>query len=153
MTSMAVVFAALLGQVVAGQKVTTVLFMCPHGAAKSVLASAYFQRAARERGLNVRVESAGTDPDDTVSPIVAKHLSERGYPLPVAKPRAVTPTDLETADLVISMGCDVTRLPVKPGTLRRWDEVPGPSENLNAADEAIQRRVLALVEELLAQRK
>ena len=25
--------------------------MCPHGAAKSVLASAYFQRLAKERGL------------------------------------------------------------------------------------------------------
>ena len=37
----------------------TVLFMCPHGAAKSVLASAYFERLAKERGLNVRVESAG----------------------------------------------------------------------------------------------
>ena len=31
-----------------------VLFMCPHGAAKSVLASAYFARC-EERGLNVRV--------------------------------------------------------------------------------------------------
>lgn len=28
----------------------TILFMCPHGAAKSVLASAYFKRLAKERG-------------------------------------------------------------------------------------------------------
>lgn len=47
-------------------KPPTVLFMCPHGAAKSVLASAYFERLAKERGLNVRVESAGTEPDATV---------------------------------------------------------------------------------------
>ena len=40
-----------------------VLFMCPHGAAKSVLASAYFRRLAKERGLNVEVDSAGTEPD------------------------------------------------------------------------------------------
>lgn len=40
-------------------KPPTVLFMCPHGAAKSVLASAYFQHLAKERGLNVRVDSAG----------------------------------------------------------------------------------------------
>jgi protein-tyrosine-phosphatase len=37
--------------------------MCPHGEAKSVLASAYFQRLAKERGLNVHVVSAGTDPE------------------------------------------------------------------------------------------
>ena len=47
---------------------TTILFMCPHGAAKSVLASAYFQRLAKERALNVRVLSAGTDPDPEVAP-------------------------------------------------------------------------------------
>ena len=63
-------------------KPPTVLFMCPHGAAKSVLASAYFERLAKERGLNVRVESAGTDPDPTVSPAVAAHLKRQGYPLP-----------------------------------------------------------------------
>ena len=37
-------------------KPPTILFMCPHGAAKSVLASAYFQRRAKERGLNVHVD-------------------------------------------------------------------------------------------------
>src|SRR5215204_4610770 len=57
----------------------TVLFLCPHGAAKSVLASAYFQRAAKERGLNVRVDAAGTDPDPAVSQAVADHLRENGY--------------------------------------------------------------------------
>ena len=53
---------------------TTVLFMCPHGAAKSVLASAYFQRVAKERGLNVRVEAAGIEPQEAVSTVVAEHL-------------------------------------------------------------------------------
>jgi arsenate reductase len=148
-----VVLCVLLGQSAIGQETPNVLFMCPHGAAKSVLASAYFQRAAKERGLNVRVEAAGTDPQEAVSPIVAEHLRQKGYAVPVTKPRAVTTHDLESADVVISMGCDVSRLPVKPGRLRTWDEVPGPSEDLKGADEAIQRRVLALVEELLARRK
>ena len=38
-----------------------VLFMCPHGAGKSVLASAYFERLAREKGLKVRVDAAAPD--------------------------------------------------------------------------------------------
>ena len=62
-------------------KTPTVLFLCPHGAAKSVLASAYFERMAKERGLNVRVESAGTDPDPTVSPAVAAHLTRQASSL------------------------------------------------------------------------
>ena len=48
------------GQAVAVEqdRVDKVLFICPHGAGKSVLASAYFQRLAKERGLNVRVQAA-----------------------------------------------------------------------------------------------
>lgn len=130
-----------------------VLFMCPHGAAKSVLASAYFERLAREKGLNVRVDSRGTEPDPAVSPKVAEHLTKNGYRVPVATPQAVTPTDLASADIVISLGCDVRGLAVRAGTLRQWDEVPGPGEDFAGADAAIQRRVAALVDELLRQVK
>jgi arsenate reductase (thioredoxin) len=131
----------------------TVLFLCPHGAAKSVLASAYFQQAAKDRGLNVRVEAAGTDPDEQVSPVVADHLRRNGYRVPVEKPRKVTPHEIETADVVISIGCDLTGLPVRANNLQKWDEVPGPGEDFKKADEAIRRRVTALVEELLARQQ
>jgi protein-tyrosine-phosphatase len=131
----------------------TVLFICPHGAAKSVLASAYFQRVAKERGLNVRVEAAGIEPQEAVSTVVAEHLQRNGYTVPVAKPRAVTKEDLNAADVVISLGCDLAGLPVAPRTVQKWDEVPGPSEDLKGADEAIRRRVIALVEELLADQR
>ena len=77
-----------------GGKPPTILFMCPHGAAKSVLASAYLQRLAKERGLNVRVVSAGTDPDPEVAPAVATHLKKQGYEMPIAKPRRATDADM-----------------------------------------------------------
>jgi arsenate reductase (thioredoxin) len=127
----------------------TILFMCPHGAAKSVLASAYFQRLAKERGLNVRVASAGTDPDATVSPAVAAHLKAQGYPLPVTTPAKVAPEEFASADVVVSIGCDLAALPPPRGRLVRWDEVPAPSDDFTAADEAIRKRVTDLVEELL----
>ncbi len=126
----------------------TVLFICPHGAAKSVLASAYFQRLAKERGLNVRVESAGTEPDPAVSSAVAAHLVKNGYQVPVDKPRKISAEEFQAADVVISLGCDLTGLPAPRGALQRWDEVPGPGENFAAADEAIRKRVMALLEEL-----
>jgi arsenate reductase len=127
----------------------TVLFLCPHGAAKSVLASAYFQRAARERGLNVRVITAGTEPDPAIAPKVAEHLKKQGYENPVSTPRRVTADDMAAADLVISIGCDVKGLPPPRGSLRQWDDVPAPSEDFNGADEKIKERVLALVDELV----
>jgi protein-tyrosine-phosphatase len=123
--------------------------MCPHGAAKSVLASAYFQRAAKERGLNVRVESAGTEPDPAVSAAVAAHLTKDGYAIPIATPAKVTPAQLASADVVISIGCDLSGLPTPKGRVVRWDDVPATSENFAAADEAIRQRVTQLIEELV----
>jgi protein-tyrosine-phosphatase len=127
----------------------TVLFMCPHGAAKSVLASAYFQRIAKERGLNVRVLSAGTHPDPAVAPAVADHLVKNGYEVPISKPRLVTASDVSAADVVISLGCDLKDVAVPREKLVEWNDVPPPSENFDAADQAIRQRVVELVDELI----
>ena len=123
--------------------------MCPHGAAKSVLASAYFQRLAKERGLNVHVTSAGTEPDATVSSAVAAHLKGQGYSVPIATPALVSPEEFASADVVVSIGCDLAALPQPRGRLIRWDDVPAPSDDFTAADEAIRKRVNDLVEELV----
>jgi arsenate reductase len=135
------------------RSVPTVLFLCPHGAAKSVLASAYFQRAAKERGLNVRVESAGTDPDPEVSPRVADHLKKGGFDVPVAKPRRLTEADMTVADVVISIGCDPKSMPNPRAALVRWDDVPAPSEDFAAADARIRERVIQLVDELVRKQR
>jgi arsenate reductase len=141
--------AALVQAPPAPGTVQQVLFMCPHGAAKSVLASAYFARLAKERGLKVRVESAGTEPDATVAPAVAARLEAQGYATPTTPPRKATADDMARADLVISLGCDLSGLPAPRGTLLRWDDVPSPSADFAKADEAIRAKVVALVDELV----
>ena len=153
-TFIAVVFMAVA--VMAGQAPpasqetapTRVLFLCPHGAAKSVLASTYSKRRAAERGLRVRVDAAGTEPDAQISPKVAELLRSKGYEPPTSAPRKVTADDVTGADLVISLGCDLKAYPVKPETLRQWD-VPGPGEDLAGSDAAIREKVDALIDELL----
>ena len=104
---------------------------------------------AKERGLNVHVASAGTEPDASVSPAVAAHLKGQGYSVPAAKPRKVAPEEFASADVVVSIGCDLAALPQPRGKLVRWDEVPALSDDFTAADEAIRKRVTDLVEELL----
>ena len=155
---LSLVFAVALGvagvhpaqsQTSAVKPTTQILFMCPHGAAKSVLASAYFTQLARERGLRVRVDAVGTDPDPVVAPNVREHLARQGYASPIGAPRRVTSEDLADADIVISLGCDVGKLPGPvQGVLRQWDEIPGPGEHFAEADAAIRARVVALIEEV-----
>lgn len=127
----------------------TVLFMCPHGAAKSLMASAYFQKMAKDRGLNVRVDSAGTEPDAQLSKGVVAHLQKHGYAIPIEKPRAATAADMSGADIVISIGCDLSKLPAPAGALKRW-QVPDFSADFNAAEQSIREQVTRLVDELLA---
>ncbi len=125
----------------------TVLFICPHGAAKSVLATAYFKQRAAERGIRVRVAAAGTEPASAVSPVVASRLEQQGLAVPIDKPRTATAADVADADIVISIGCDTSKIP-QTAKLRRWDDVPDTSADFAAADQAIRTKAEALVEEL-----
>lgn len=125
----------------------TVLFLCPHGAAKSVLAAAHFQKLADERALPLRAVAAGTDPDPAIAPAAMELLRAEGLPLPDHAPRRVTSEDLQTAVRVISMGCDPAELPATPTALERWDDVPPVSVSPTAARDAIRRRVEKLLDE------
>jgi protein-tyrosine-phosphatase len=136
-----------LGKTTTRKTTKSVLFMCPHGAAKSVLATAYFAKQAKARGLDVHVQAAGTEPDAAVAPAVAAHLRTNGYEVPITKPRLVSPDDLAAADVVVSLGCDLAGRPVR-GDLRRWDDIPSPSADFAGADAAIKEHVKQLVEEL-----
>lgn len=133
-------------------KAPVVLFMCPHGAAKSVMASAYFQKLAKERGLNVRVDAAGTEPEPQLSKGVVAKLQKDGVPILIDKPRAATANDMKNADVVISMGCDLSKLPAPTGQLKNWN-VPDFSANFDAAEQAIRDQVIKLVDEMMAQQK
>ncbi len=75
----------------------TVLFLCPHNAAKSVLAAAYFDMMAFERGLPFRADSAGTEPDDQPLPAVVAALQADGIDVAGHRPRHVTAEDLTHA--------------------------------------------------------
>jgi arsenate reductase (thioredoxin) len=126
----------------------TILFLCPHNAAKSVIAAAYFHQLAAERGLDLWADSAGTDPDERPSPAVVRALLEEGIDVTDHQPRLVTAGDLAGAHRVISLGCTLDDL--APSTLQvdHWDDVPPPSRDLEGYRAAIKRHVDTLVAEL-----
>jgi arsenate reductase len=128
----------------------TILFLCPHNAAKSVLAAAYFDQLARERGLDYRAASAGTSPDAAPSPAVVAMLRDEGIDVSVHRPRLVTSEDLTNAHRVISLGCDLDDLDGSNAWVDRWDDVPPASQDLSASRAAITRRLNELVNELAA---
>src|SRR5687767_14100965 len=86
----------------ANTKTPTVLFVCEHGAAKSVIAAAYFDKFARQRGLKYQAVSRGTTPDPTISPVTKKGLEEDGVETAVVTPTLVTQNEMDEASQIIT---------------------------------------------------
>jgi protein-tyrosine-phosphatase len=126
-----------------------VLFVCLHGAAKSVVAAAHFRRLAAARGLAVEAVAAGTEPDAELTPAAVKGLAKEGLPTQPARPRPVTLYDLDSAARVVSFGCDLA--PAKGQRVDQWD-VPAVSDGYEAARDRIVWNVERLVSELAEER-
>jgi arsenate reductase len=123
-----------------------ILFVCLHGAAKSVLAAIDCERLAAARGLEVTADFAGTEPDADIAPAVAAALRAEGLDLRDKKPRLVTRGDVAAADQVVAFGCDLGVASV-PGTrIEQWADVPAVSDGLPAARTAIQVRLEQLMD-------
>jgi arsenate reductase len=126
--------------------VRTILFLCPHNAAKSVIAAAYCERLAAAHGLTLRATSAGTDPDPGVSPGVAAALLAEGIDVRAHRPRRVTAEALVSASRVVALGCDLGDIAPPGLVVEPWDDVPSPSADLTRACAVIAARVKRLVE-------
>jgi arsenate reductase (thioredoxin) len=88
-----------------------VLFVCVQNAGRSQMAEALFRRAA---GGRHDARSAGSAPADRVHPEVVEVMREVGVELQGRKPRGLDRTDVEWADLVVTMGCG-DACPILPG--------------------------------------
>src|SRR5262245_19294217 len=123
----------------------TVLFVCLHGAAKSLVAARHLDRLARERGMSIHAEYAGTEPDPELTPAAVAGLRAEGLDAGGHRPRRVTEDDLRGAARVVSFGCDLSAL--APGVpVERWDDVPAIRDNYRAARDVIVSRLPALLE-------
>jgi arsenate reductase (thioredoxin) len=128
---------------------STVVFVCEHGAAKSVIAAAHFNRLASELKLPYRAVARGTNPDDAVSPTVRSGLAMEGLDVTTWKPKAVSEEDITRAGRVVSLATDLPakKPSVKPKLLE-WNDIPPVSQDYTAARAAIVREVEMLVKKL-----
>jgi protein-tyrosine-phosphatase len=124
---------------------STVLFLCPHGAAKSIIAAAYFNRLAQQHGLPLIGDAAGTEPDTAVAPAVAAMLHSEGIDVSHQQPRRVTHAELQNARHIISIGCELHELEVAPERVEQWLDVPFLSKDLHGARDAIRAHVEDLI--------
>jgi len=85
----------------------TVLFVCVHNAGRSQMAEGLLNHLAKERGIAVQGESAGTMPGTEINPMAKLAMEEIGVSLEGHTPKILTQEMADRADTVITMGCGV----------------------------------------------
>jgi arsenate reductase (thioredoxin) len=129
---------------------STIVFVCEHGAAKSVIATAYFNKLAAERGLPFRATFRGTSPQDDLSVRAVEGLKADGLQVPSGRPSAITDGDIAAATHVFAIGCTLPEKAVRSGKAADWSDVPDDQGYAPMRD-AIVRHVKQLLDDLQRQ--
>jgi len=131
----------------ATKRMSVIVFVCEHGAAKSVIAAAHFNKLASDRNLNVRAISRGTNPDQELGPKAVAGLQADGLAVPREKPTRLSEGDVSKATLVVAF-CELPEAYRKGRRVEQWNDVPSVSEDYSKARHAIVERVKQLIDEM-----
>lgn len=126
-----------------------VVFVCEHGAAKSVLAATYFNQLAERSGLSVRAVARGTAPEAEVPRTVVEGLTHDGFAPCTLIPTALAAEDCVDASHVVTFDQpQVTSLVPDRARLITWNDLPPVSADYAIARDAVFARVRGLVADL-----
>ena len=150
---MTAMLLALLVSIVAApqtgarDRIRYVVFVCEHGADQSLIATAYFNKLAAERGLAALASFRGVDPENELSMRAVDGLKEDGVPIPFSLPRALADIDVAEATHIFAIGCTLPAHAAESGKAASWDDVPA-NRGYRPMRDAIVRHVRALIETL-----
>jgi protein-tyrosine-phosphatase len=124
-----------------------IIFVCEHGAAKSIIAAAYFNKLAREAKLSLRAITRGTHPDPELSSKVVAGLREDGLAPTESIPTQLTQQDIESAQQIVSFG-DLPEEYHQKAIVEQWPDIPPVSEDYETSRDAIVERIQKLIDDL-----
>lgn len=127
--------------------------MCVGNSCRSQMAQGFFNHHARQRGLTLAAESAGTRPAGYVHPTAMEVMREKGIDISHHTSKGITSEKWLGYDYVITMGCsDKDACPANfKGVTRDWgieDPFDQPLDAYRRARDLIEQKVLALLEEV-----
>ena len=121
-----------------------IVFVCEHGAAKSIIAAAYFNKLANETGSELRAVARGTTPDNELSTNAISCLYEDGLTPTETSPQKLSMEDVESAQRIISF-CELPEEYQTKAIIDQWNNIPPVSENYEKARDAIRERLNELL--------
>ena len=121
-----------------------IIFVCEHGAAKSVIAAAYFNKSASEANLDIHAVARGTHPDQELSSKTIAGLHKDGLDPGESVPRKLSVADVESAQRIVAF-CELPEESHANVGVERWDDIPPVSENYEKARDAIVEKISQLI--------
>jgi protein-tyrosine-phosphatase len=129
----------------------TIIFVCEHGAAKSIIAATYFNHLANKRGLNLNAIARGTHPDDELSAATVNGLAGDGLAPGESRPQHLTREDMLSALRMVSF-CDLPSKFVEAPAVEEWKDVPLVSQDYEKARDVILEHMHDLLNRLRSPR-
>ncbi len=123
-----------------------VLFLCTHNAGRSQMALGFFNHLAGDRAV---AYSGGSEPAEHINPAAVAAMAEKGIDITGEHPKRWTDEMVQTAYVVVTMGCGDT-CPLVPGHRYEEWELPDPAGRPVEAVRPIRDEIEKLVRQLLA---
>ncbi len=124
--------------------IPTIIFVCEYGAAKSIIAAAYFNKLASEIRLDTRAIARSTHPDQELSPKAITGLGADGLTPTESAPQKLSLVDVQSAQRIVAF-CKLPEEYQNKVAIEQWDGVPPVSENYEMARDAIIERIHKLM--------
>jgi protein-tyrosine-phosphatase len=125
-----------------------VVFVCEHGSVKSVIATEWFNRLARERKVGIRAVSRGVAPDDAIPPGVAASLRQDGFEVDGIRPKRLESADVAAAVHVVAIGVESPLFAEARNPVERWSDVPPASTEYQRSRDAMRKRIEVLLQKI-----
>lgn len=124
-----------------------ILFVCTHGAARSPIAAAYFNKIAEEKDLNYHAVFRGTKPDKKLSGATILGLTNDNFDVKEWKPEAVSQNDIGRAYEIVTFDCVLPSDNIRSMVIE-WNGTPSISKDYDIARSAIRQRVEKFIDKL-----
>jgi len=127
---------------------TNILFLCVHNAGRSQMAAGFVRALNRP---DIHVWSGGSEPRESLNSAAVTAMAELGIDISRQIPQRWDASDLDQADVIITMGCGDT-CPVIAGKRYEDWQLPDPAgqslEFVRTVRDAIKTLVDVLIETL-----
>lgn len=133
-----------------GTSSQTIVFVCPYGSAKSVVAARFFNRMATEQQLPFRAVARGLTPEATIPPYVREPIKADGFEIGInEKPVRLGREDVRSASAVVCIMCQLPQVHASAARQSiEWTDVPDVDAGYTAARDKIVEHLHELVGKL-----